>query len=1176
VVNVKINTNTNTNVDGRASSESASALALPNFHGTLSLSDIPSDLRQGLDQTAHSEPIEKYNTLRLEGEQVLDSAGKGVTSLAEFQNSSVARDELSLAVRAHSKSDSNNSNSLVIDDPEQLRIRDKILEEISRSECSVGNVIDNFHKNGLIDQRLILEVAMACARKNAAATTIYFKSFGIKPGNEAAVVEIVSVCIADNFDKAMKYFHRFGIKSESQELIAQIVLRELKKKSDNRGWGKVIPLMENFWELRITNEKLIEEIVLECIELGETYEVAIRFERLGIAPESQGTIGKILLAMATKDTLGARVVASGFQIFGINPGNQELIAEIALACAHTEGGVTAECFQNFGIRSENQEVIAQIAMACVNKDRQRYLNTNIESIIREFKNYGLTDERLIVDVVSEWVKHGDGAKIVIENFKNLGLRPESEGSIVEIALACAKKDGEATAKNFQNFGIQVENQVIITKIAVACAKQNAKKTIEHFDKFQIKPENQKLIEQIAMICAEENGPITALDFQNFGIKPKNQKLIAKIALACAKQGGRNMAKHLGNFGLDSSNQAVINEIAVECAYSSSLRDLLQVAKVLKYSEFELLDLALATLDKKPSETDIDHAHRVSPYILNGAYHLREYYSKISKETFDSVPAFKLLRRLSGLKQASSNEAADSWRNELEPLFIVIHSDKSNFIDLSKESDCELFYQYIHRFGMINSPELLKVHVAVSKGDIPFELEELLGKGIRNVKSSKERLNRLKIYVDSLNNMLISNNPRDLTRLGENLKHSLARELFKAAIGNTQFERSHDPSHLVNTLLESVTQNPAAFKLREHERVREINIDRVAQNNNERSLKHQKDSEKKLLEQSEFREFREIVLNSFYSQGRINEVLEYPPRDQTTLFKRLEADRNLEEWILPILFRDAISRQGEGQGQYIEKFVQGRGDSTESVEAIHKWLFGYFDEHYLGLDRPSYLSDDLVAKVKDKLGIAERDSSILDRTVKNIESGRLFQKINLGKQETFKLVPTKLMGRVFSGDIGDACTTGQHYPLAKGKHECITSYVYVSGKGKDIKLEGSVLTVSTQTPDGRKVLHIRANNPRENLQNTLDTESLNREVITALTECAKEGGYDLVTLPFDRQGASCSNRGFVHSYYHANYNSAPKIELVNTPDTNFNGYGNWNPEGDFPSVIIWDRSKVDRA
>ena len=70
---------------------------------------------------------------------------------------------------------------------------------------------------------------------------------------------------------------------------------------------------------------------------------------------------------------------------------------------------------------------------------------------------------------------------------------------------------------------------------------------------------------------------------------------------------------------------------------------------------------------------------------------------------------------------------------------------------------------------------------------------------------------------------------------------------------------------------------------------------------------------------------------------------------------------------------------------------------------------------------------------------------------------------------------------------------------------------------------------------------------------------------------------MVTLPLDKATASCSNRKDVADVYHEKYTNAEKVEFVNEPETNFNGYDNWNPNGRYPSVIVWtaEGGRVDR-
>jgi hypothetical protein len=133
---------------------------------------------------------------------------------------------------------------------------------------------------------------------------------------------------------------------------------------------------------------------------------------------------------------------------------------------------------------------------------------------------------------------------------------------------------------------------------------------------------------------------------------------------------------------------------------------------------------------------------------------------------------------------------------------------------------------------------------------------------------------------------------------------------------------------------------------------------------------------------------------------------------------------------------------------------------------------------------------------------------------------------------------------------------------------LTSFTFVTGRrSQNERLRGSVLAIETTTSSGERVLLVRANNPQENLLAQVDGKVLMREVLRVMRELAERRGIKLVVVPLDQASASCSNRQQVANYYQANFSQAPKVELVNEPATNFNGYENWKSTGHSPVVAI---------
>ncbi|MBP9838912.1 MAG: hypothetical protein KBC84_09385, partial [Proteobacteria bacterium] len=134
-----------------------------------------------------------------------------------------------------------------------------------------------------------------------------------------------------------------------------------------------------------------------------------------------------------------------------------------------------------------------------------------------------------------------------------------------------------------------------------------------------------------------------------------------------------------------------------------------------------------------------------------------------------------------------------------------------------------------------------------------------------------------------------------------------------------------------------------------------------------------------------------------------------------------------------------------------------------------------------------------------------------------------------------------------------------------------SYTMVEEYGSENeKIVGTVIIIEAiEAETNKKVLIVRANNPQENIIRRIDIEKLVAEELSAFIKLAKERGAELLVLPLDKAGASSSNRSQVSRYYSSSYAQARKVSLVQTPETNFNEYDNWNTEGRYPVVEVWN-------
>ncbi len=179
--------------------------------------------------------------------------------------------------------------------------------------------------------------------------------------------------------------------------------------------------------------------------------------------------------------------------------------------------------------------------------------------------------------------------------------------------------------------------------------------------------------------------------------------------------------------------------------------------------------------------------------------------------------------------------------------------------------------------------------------------------------------------------------------------------------------------------------------------------------------------------------------------------------------------------------------------------------------------------------------------------------------------------------------------VVSGDIGDACYTSQHHPLAEGKHPGIHAQIFTTpARGENMTIQGSVLFVETKREDEVPTIIVRANNPKQNFAESVDANVLVMSTLRAAVATAKRlreerlakaavAGQTLetsqqrqaVVIPLDNASTSCSNRPAVATVYHNRFKETQKTGLANTPDTNFNHYNNWNESGNHACGVIWE-------
>jgi|GEM_PF-1977878 len=259
-------------------------------------------------------------------------------------------------------------------------------------------------------------------------------------------------------------------------------------------------------------------------------------------------------------------------------------------------------------------------------------------------------------------------------------------------------------------------------------------------------------------------------------------------------------------------------------------------------------------------------------------------------------------------------------------------------------------------------------------------------------------------------------------------------------------------------------------------------------------------------------------------------------------------------------------------------MTGIAPKQEIIEkSYHDHLVQYVNEHYLHAEQKEHqtnhipFSKELLHALQQVWGVRQQvEKNIIIQTQRAITAITQTGETTSEKTIPVTLVPVRGVFRIFSGDIGDACFTSQHKTLAQGTFEKLTAFVFVTNRGKkDERIQGSVLVVEAETPEGIPVLVVRANNPSENFMRSVDAKICMTRVLEEMTALAQRRNIPLVVVPRDGASASSSNREIVVQTYRSFpwYDSADPIELKNEPETRFNGYCNFDKNGASPVIPI---------
>ena len=242
-------------------------------------------------------------------------------------------------------------------------------------------------------------------------------------------------------------------------------------------------------------------------------------------------------------------------------------------------------------------------------------------------------------------------------------------------------------------------------------------------------------------------------------------------------------------------------------------------------------------------------------------------------------------------------------------------------------------------------------------------------------------------------------------------------------------------------------------------------------------------------------------------------------------------------------------------------------NKEEVYSWASYMRDYMKEHYLNAEQKvehtkhSAFSKELLAGLHDVWNTKDVKNNILFKQEAELKKLEKADQEETGETTTVHLVPSRGVLRTYGGDLGDACYSSRHGELAEGKYPELTSFTFVTGRNtKNERLAGSVLAIEATTPEGEKVLLVRANNPQESLLHKVDPDVLIAKTLEEMKALAARREIPLVVVPLDGASTSSSNRPLVSAYYAKKFKRTDVVRLVKTPETQFNGYPNWDPTG----------------
>jgi hypothetical protein len=311
-------------------------------------------------------------------------------------------------------------------------------------------------------------------------------------------------------------------------------------------------------------------------------------------------------------------------------------------------------------------------------------------------------------------------------------------------------------------------------------------------------------------------------------------------------------------------------------------------------------------------------------------------------------------------------------------------------------------------------------------------------------------------------------------------------------------------------------------------------------------------EKQLLTAKKQQQIWQDSWNSALAKSPKNKALE--------LFAQKAPDNwnGYKNTLMQLSLYDMQEKLPDGYQNLLSAKKSPNADAT--ILAYHDFLRYHVKEHYLDKkhgEQAALASDDkkLMKTLQKSWGTFDWDNSIVAVTANKLQ---LLERGEISaKSKNIDLLPSKGLLRVFSGDLGHACTSRQNDKLAVGEFPEIVSYSLLLNKDTaDERFAGSFLVIETKAENGEPVLVLRANNPAQFLFNMVDGDSLVEAIMAEVRALAERRGIKKVVAPAASGGTS--NRTEVSNYYKEHFKDRAPVPLQDNEATNFNHYSIWNP------------------